>query len=145
MPPARGSTSPSGTSCSTSVAGSVSGPFRRKEPEGGPVERPWRRREWPESTTQPNHRCVRRVHIGVGTGGRFQFGQPAGVVGVAVRHEDMPNVGGLPAQVLNGVQDSPRVVRGARVDHDQAIVPKVYDEGVHGLEWDSVERGEDLL
>ena len=30
MPPARGRTSPSVTSCSTAVAGSVSGPFRRK-------------------------------------------------------------------------------------------------------------------
>ena len=30
MPPAKGRTSPSDTSCSTPVAGSVLGPFRRK-------------------------------------------------------------------------------------------------------------------
>jgi hypothetical protein len=34
------------------------------------------------------------VHVGGGTGGLLQFGQPARVVGVAVRYEDVAYVGG---------------------------------------------------
>lgn len=61
------------------------------------------------------------MHEDPGGGEPFEFSEVSGVVGVAVRDEDSAQIGSLPPQRVNGVEDCRCAPGKTSIDKGQAV------------------------
>jgi len=91
----------------------------------------------------PHHGCRQRVHVGGRACEPLQRRQAAGVIGVAMGDQDMPEGGRVSAVIADGLNDSLRRCRGAGVDQCQLVA--VNQVCVDNAERDEMNSGRDLL